>query len=97
MEGGKSVHSPFLSLRFIKIANLGPVRVSATVPQKIAKKAVERNHLRRLMYEALAPVYGGIVPNTLVVVLIKAEAVGCKLSILKERMKEVFVKAGLLK
>ncbi len=97
MEGGKSVHSPFLSLRFVKVANLGLARVSAVAPQKIAKKAVERNRLRRLMYEALAPVYEGIAPDALIVVLIKAEAVGCKLPILKEKMKEVFVKAGLLK
>lgn len=48
---GRSVRTPLLSAKHIR--GEGPVRVSAVVPKKVAKGAVERNRIRRALYRAL--------------------------------------------
>ncbi len=54
LTAGRSARSTLLSAKYV--ANTGPLRVSAVVSKKVAKRAVERNRLRRALYRALADV-----------------------------------------
>ncbi|HEV8666589.1 MAG TPA: ribonuclease P protein component, partial [Candidatus Paceibacterota bacterium] len=49
---GRSVRSDHLQIKHLKAP--GPLRVAAVVSKSVAKKAVERNKLRRALYRALA-------------------------------------------
>lgn len=48
---GKSITSPSFTFKFIKGDK---EKISFIVPKKISKKAVERNHLRRIGYAILS-------------------------------------------
>ena len=48
---GRVINAPNLALRFV--ASRGPARISVIVPKSTAKKAVERNRLRRRGYSVL--------------------------------------------
>lgn len=56
MARGHSRRASLLSARYIAGTNL--LRASAVVSTKVAKKAVERNRLRRALYRALATYHG---------------------------------------
>lgn len=56
MAVGRSRRAGLLSAKYIIGGT--PLRASAVVSKKVAKKAVERNRLRRALYRALAT-YGG--------------------------------------
>lgn len=50
---GRFLNSPNLTFKFILNNHSSPPRISFIVPKSVAKKAVERNHLRRLGYSIL--------------------------------------------
>lgn len=56
MAVGRSRRAGLLSAKYV-VGN-APLRVSAVVSKKVAKKAVERNRLRRALYRALATYKG---------------------------------------
>ncbi len=56
MAKGRSLRASLLSAKYISGGSL--LRASAVVSKKVAKKAVERNRLRRALYRALAT-HGG--------------------------------------
>jgi ribonuclease P protein component len=74
-----------------------PVRVSTVAPNKVAKKATERNYLRRKMYEAVKPIYSDIIDGQYIIVFAKVAATTTTFTQLSEEMKNIFVKAGLLR
>lgn len=51
MQSGRSRRASLLSAKYVPGNN--PLRASAVVSKKVAKKAVERNRLRRALYRAL--------------------------------------------
>ena len=97
MEKGRVTHSPLFLLRFLKTDSAGQTRIAAVAPQKIFKKAVQRNKLRRQMYEAVRPLYADVRPQLHVVIFAKAIAATADQATLKKEIKDIFVKAGLLK
>lgn len=95
MKRGKVSHSPLFIIRTVKVD--GKTAISAVAPQKIAKKAVERNKIRRIMYETIMPLMKSVVTGYNIVIIAKDTAVNAKFNDLLDGMKEIFVKAGLLK
>jgi len=53
---GRSRRASLLSAKYI--AGNAPLRASAVISSKVAKKAVERNRLRRALYRALSTYKG---------------------------------------
>ena len=51
---GKFLNSPLLTFKFIQNKDILPPKVSFTAPKSVAKKAVERNLLRRIGYKTIA-------------------------------------------
>ncbi|MEI6304488.1 MAG: ribonuclease P protein component [Candidatus Taylorbacteria bacterium] len=94
MEKGKVYHSPFFVLRVAK--SDGIARVSAVVPNKVAKLAVKRNKYRRLIYNAVGPIFSKIKPDFHVIVFAKSELLKSDLTDASKEIHGVFVKAGLL-
>lgn len=72
-------------------------KVAAVAPQKVAKKAVSRNKLRRQMYEAISPVLADVSEGFYAIVFAKATAIAAKFADLKADMRSIFVKASLLR
>lgn len=56
MASGRSSRASLLSAKYI--ASKAPLRAAVVVSKKVAKKAVDRNRLRRAVYRALASVSG---------------------------------------
>jgi ribonuclease P protein component len=52
MKTGKSARSTHLQVKFVQ--NGSPLRSAAVAPKSVARKAVQRNNLRRTLYRALA-------------------------------------------
>ena len=76
---------------------LYPAAIAAIVPVKVDKKATERTHLRRLMYEAIRTISIGIAPATQTLVLAKEPVKKATFQEISAGIKDIFVKAGLLK
>ena len=97
MAKGKIVRSPLFLLRILDQA--GPPndpgsRVSAVAPTKVAKKAVERNRIRRRVYAAVRPILPLMKEG--VRVLILAKTVPAASADLTAELRTVFAKAGIL-
>ena len=71
MKKGRFAHSPLFMLRIL--TNKKGTRIAAVAPQKIAKKAVTRNRIRRRMYEAVKPFMGSIVSDAWLIIFAKKD------------------------
>lgn len=70
---GKSIRGSVLSAKYVE--NKGPFRASAVASKAVAKRAVDRNRLRRALYQALAtlpPGLAGALSNTKIVFFIRS-------------------------
>ena len=94
MENGRAYHSSLFLLRLTKVD--GKSRVSTAVPNKVAKKATERNRLRRSMYNGVQPLMKKVKDGYFVVVFAKNTAVSASQEDINNGINEIFVKAGLL-
>jgi ribonuclease P protein component len=99
MEKGKVYHSPLFLLRAIRVDEVGDnkTRVSAVVPNKVAKRATARNRTKRVMYGAVRPFFGEIKEHFHIIVFAKAGALSAEKNEAGQAMREIFVKAGLLR
>jgi len=99
MEKGRVYHSSLFLLRVYKTDELKsvPPKISAVVPNKVLKTAVKRNYLRRKMYEAVQKIYPEIRTGMHIIVFSKNTAATISFEQLCIGMKEIFVKAGLLR
>ena len=50
---GKFINSPLVSFKYVLENNRLPSRISVVAPKTVAKRAVDRNSLRRRGYQAL--------------------------------------------
>ena len=97
LEKGRVVHSPFFVLRFIS-NDVGPkARLAAIAPQKTFRTAVSRNRTRRRIYEAVKPFYEQLPQHCTLLVFAKNPAGTASFVDLKKALKELFVKAGLMR
>ena len=82
-------------MRTLKVS--GPTAISAAVPLKVIKKATGRVRLRRKMYQAVAEMFPSIVSGLHVVVFANKVAETADDLDFNVAIKEIFVKAGLLR
>ena len=68
---GAFVNSPSLTLRFLKNKENLETRISVVVPKSVAKKATERNVLRRRGYTALGGVLSKFPAGVIGVIVFK--------------------------
>ena len=95
MKLGRAHHSSLFLVRTSSIK--GHSRVSVTVPTKIAKLAVQRNKFRKKMYEAVRLFFAQIIQDQHIVVIAKAPLLLATQKGIETDMRDVFVKAKLLR
>ena len=95
MKDGRVSHSSLFLLR--AKSGTADTRVSTTVPTKIAKTAVQRNLFRRKLYEAVRLLVSDIIPHTHIAIIAKPHLFQVSQKDIEIEMKEVFVKAKLLR
>lgn len=93
IKKGQSFHCPFLILR--ALPHEGDSTFSVSVPKKVAKLAVDRNKIKRQIYSIISKLeyragFG-------ILLIVKLEAKKLKYVQLRDELKKVFVKSGLLK
>lgn len=94
MKKGRVVHSPLFLLRVL-VEGGEPARIAATVPQKVAKKAVSRVRIRRIIYDAVLPSLSGL-KNGLKVIIFAKGGDDLEPAIVRADLEQVFVKANLM-
>lgn len=94
---GKRYHSPFLTLRVVKNGGDEYPRFAFVVSKKVAKKAVERNRLKRRGYEATRTFSDDIVEPVLCIFYPKKEIHTLSFKELTAEIGSLLEKAGLIK
>lgn len=95
LEKGRVIHSPLFLLRILGgQKNTG---ISAVASKKIAKTAVERNRIRRLIYRGVGPLMSSIISGTHVIVFAKQAMNETKAATITDDLKSVFAKARIMK
>ncbi|MFA6295639.1 MAG: ribonuclease P protein component [Candidatus Paceibacterota bacterium] len=95
IEKGRVFNSTLFLMRILRVES--SMRIASVVPQKIAKKATDRNKLRRKMYEVITPLLKNVVGEFHAIVLAKSTAIKAEFTDLTTDMRAIFVKAGILK
>jgi len=83
---GKRIHTPYFTIVFVPYTTS---HGSVVVSKKIARKAVDRNTLRRRIYDILRRELRADAPKGVYILLVKKEALGASHKVLLE----TFVKA----
>jgi len=97
IKNGKVIHSPFFTIRFYSNKVEKNVKMTVIVPVKIAKTSVLRHLVRRRMYEAVRPLVEKIKPENLIIIFAKSTVLDQKPAFMNIQMRDIFVKAGLLR
>ncbi len=100
MEKGKIVHSPLFIGRVL--GGQVNTRIGAVAPQKIFKKAVIRNKIRRNIYEAVRSVQEDnvqkvVITGLFVLILAKPTILKASKIEISTDLKNLFVKAGVIR
>lgn len=95
MEKGRVAHSSLFLVRYI--GGQKDMRISAVAPKKTVKKAVERNKIRRVTYQAIRSIKDNVVPGIHAIVFTKPVILKMKLDEISADLKNIFVKARLLR
>jgi ribonuclease P protein component len=93
LKNGKSVFTTLISLRTLPAPHL---KLSVSVPKKIAKQAVDRNFIRRRCYRAIEESIPLIKKPSRVMVFPKKEAKKAPYQLLVTDIREAFIKAGII-
>lgn len=94
-QQGRSRTSRLLVLTFAP-NDLATLRVGYVVSQRVSKRAVERNYVKRLLSEAIRPILVKIPPGWDLVISAKTSIIGVKLLDLAEDLRMVLRRAQLL-
>lgn len=97
MKKGRVVHSPLFLIRILELGGDIASRVAAVAPVKHAKTAVLRNSMRRKIYEGVKPILGELKPGLVMAIFAKDTALKTKSKEIHVGVKELFVKAGVLR
>ena len=95
MEKGRVTHSSLFLMRHV--APVKDTRVSAVVSKKVGKTAVIRNAMRRKIYEAVRALPISSLKGAHAINIAKNEAMSADYKALSGDIKDLFVKAGLLR
>ncbi|GBF82466.1 ribonuclease P protein component [Aphanothece sacrum] len=99
-QQGRRYQSPHLVLRVLsKTDPLGetePPQFGISVSQKVSKKAVVRNRLKRQIRAVIRPLIPAISTGCKVVVAVKRNAVECNYEHFLRELEELFIKAEII-
>ena len=84
-------------MRTLSIPENKDSHVAAVAPQKIFKTAVARNRMRRRIYEAVRPLVADIKGTVMLALFAKSTAQECKPTDLRNDLRDLFVKAGIVR
>lgn len=95
MEKGRVAHSSLFLLR--SLGGQQDTRIAAIAPQKIIKTAAGRTSLRRKVYAAVRSCLVDMRPGMHVALFAKAAATHATPVDISDNLKELFVKAGIVR
>ena len=95
IERGRVAHSTLFLARILK--DQPDIRIAAVASKKIAKTAVVRNRIRRKIYEAVRPLKSSLPSSIHVLIFAKAGLLQVTHKEIEADLKNLFVKAGLLR
>ena len=98
LKEGRPFFSPYLTLKLIKKTSEinQKSRFSFVVPKAVAKKAVDRNFLRRRGYAAISANRSGINNGFLCILFLKKEALKLEYADFKQEVENLLKKAKIL-
>jgi len=97
VRGGKYIWGKTINIKFLANKhNSGLSRFTFIVSNKIAKKAVERNKIKRRLREAVREHIGNIQPGYDVVITARPEIINKNHSDIKQEIAHILSKARLL-
>ena len=93
---GKTVRARFVSLKFHENTRRTESRLAVVVPKKVAKKAPERNRIRRRIYEAMRVNWDSIkTPHDLVITVFDEKMASISVEELTRIIKDLIRQANL--
>lgn len=96
-RNGKTVRQGPLSLRFVTNTRRTRSRVAIVVSKKVAKKAVERNRIRRRLYEATRLKLPNIkAPHDIVITVFDKQLLQFSADDIDQIITKIFTKAQLI-
>lgn len=95
MEKGRVAHSSLFLMRYI--GGQKDSRVAAVAPKKIIKTAVERNTIRRKIYEAAKDIKSKIKNDVHIALFAKNGIETKQIKDIENDLESLFVKAGILR
>ncbi len=97
LQRGKSAYSPFLSLKCLKRSDARESKFSFVVSKAVAKKAVERNLLRRRGYSIIKDNQSKIKGSFTCIFFFKKEAINLSFKELEKDILFLLKKSDVLK
>ncbi|PSF35158.1 ribonuclease P protein component [Aphanothece hegewaldii CCALA 016] len=100
-EQGKRHATSHLVLIVLKdvsshVMQLSPTRFGISIGQKVSKKSVIRNRIKRQIRGAIRALLADIIPGWRVVVVVRPPAVECKYEHFLQEIKTLLTRAGLI-
>lgn len=95
MEKGRVAHSPFFLVRWLSTDE--KTRIVGVVSQKVAKTAVGRGTLRRKIYRAVGPIHSSLKSGIHMIIFAKNPAQEAEAAVLEADLKQLFVKAQIMR
>lgn len=101
-SSGRTLHSTYLTARIVltsptPLASGAPSKFSFVVSKAVAKKAVDRNLLRRRGYSVISKLYNLFPAGLVVVFFYKKGADKLSYASLSKEIEDIFKKVGFLK
>ena len=95
-QQGKRYRESNLMLRVLKDSNLLVSRFGIAVSQKVSKKAVVRNRIKRQIRAAIYALLPDFSPGWNVIVVVLPSAIACKYEHFLRELKQLFNKAEIM-
>ena len=101
-QQGTRYGSPYLTLLVLSEVEVGngeapkATRIGISVSQKVSKKAVVRNRIKRQIRAAFQTFLPTLLPGWKVVVVVRSKALECKYEHFLRELKQLLVKANII-
>lgn len=73
-----------------------PTKIGVSISQKVSKKAVIRNRIKRQIKAAIRELLPDIANDWLIVVVVLPEAINCKYEHFLQELKKLLIKIGII-
>lgn len=100
MEKGRIYTSPLFVIRILLLQGQTSrsdlaVKFAAVAPKKVVPSAVQRNKIRRQIYEMVEPRYKSILSGSMVIIFAKKETISASFEAKKIDLAQLFAKAKI--